>query len=103
VQKPGHREIDWYRSQKYILLDKLLPFAKKLGPEAIVQKDKAPLHTHFAQAKIFSIHQVKRLLWCGNSLDLNIIEPVWPELKRRTTRRKAPKSGGEAKATWRKE
>ena len=36
VRKPGHGGIDWYRYQKHILLDKLLPFAKEIGPEAIM-------------------------------------------------------------------
>jgi hypothetical protein len=103
VRKPGYGGIDWYRYQKHILLDKLLPFAKELGPEAIVQEDKAPSHSHFAQEAVFSIHGVKRLLWCGNSPDLNMIEPVWPEMKRRTTRSGAPKAGPQATAVWRKE
>jgi hypothetical protein len=32
-----------------------------------------------------------------------MIEPIWPKLKRRTTRKGAPKSGKEAEAVWRKE
>lgn len=32
-----------------------------------------------------------------------MIEPVWPEMKRRTTRSGAPKSGPEAERVWRKE
>lgn len=32
-----------------------------------------------------------------------MIEPVWPELKRRTTRYGAPKAGPQAERVWRKE
>lgn len=74
-----------------------------MGPQAIVQEDRAPSHAHFAQEAVFNLAGVKRLLWCGNSPDLNMIEPVWPELKRRTTRAGAPKSGPEAERAWRKE
>jgi hypothetical protein len=101
VRKAGHGGVDWYRYQKQILLDKLLPFAKQVGPQAIVQEDRAPSHAHFAQEAVFNLAGVKRLLWCGNSPDLNMIEPVWPELKRRTTRSGAPKSGPEAERVWR--
>jgi transposase len=46
---------------------------------------------------ILCIHErVERLSWCGNSPDLNAIEPAWPWLKRRTTKKGAPKNKSEA-------
>lgn len=36
IRKASHSGVDWYRYQKEILLKKLIPFAKELGPEAIV-------------------------------------------------------------------
>jgi hypothetical protein len=91
--------IDWYRYQKKILLPKLFPFAKSCDedrPNTIVQEDKAPAHAHYYQSRIYSLHKIQRLLWCGNSPDLNPIEPCWPWMKRATTKKGAPKSRAEA-------
>lgn len=74
--------IDWYRYQKKVLVPKLIPFAKECGPDALVQEDKAAAHVHPAQQQVYDLHGVQRLLWCGNSPDLNAIEAAWPHLKR---------------------
>ncbi len=94
--------IDWYRYQKEILGPKLIPFAKKCGPDAIVQEDLAPSHAHRAQPAVFAAAKVQRMIWCPNSPDLNMIEQCWPHLKRQTTKKGAPKSKKEAEAVWRK-
>ena len=89
-----------------VLVPKLIPFAKEImklrGEEedTLVQEDNAPAHAHHAQADIFSFHEVKRLLWPGNSPDLNMIEPCWPGMKRRTTARGAPRDRKTAKIAW---
>ena len=77
--------IDWYRYQKVILLPKLLPFAKecmKDRPGTIVQEDKAPCHTSKHQNIVFMDAGVLRLLWPGNSPDLNMIEQCWYWMKK---------------------
>lgn len=99
VRREG-RGVDWYRYQKEIIVDKLIPFAKKLGPNAIVQEDKAPAHAHHAQDEIFTIAGVQRLLWCGNSPDLNMIEPCWAWMKRQTTRKGAPQNRRDGEKVW---
>ena len=38
--------VDWYRYQTKILVPKVFLFAKKRGPETLVQEDKAPSHAH---------------------------------------------------------
>jgi hypothetical protein len=88
VRKAKAGGIDWWRYGKEILLKKLIPFAKqckKERPTTIVQEDKAPSHAHQSQQDIFNINEIQRLLWPGNSPDLNMIEPCWPYMKRRTT------------------
>ena len=95
--------IDWYRYQKLILTPKLLPFAKECEvsrPQTVVQEDRAPAHAHHFQQRIYDLHQVKRLVWCPNSPDLNAIEPAWPWMKRLTTKKGAPKNRQEAVAAW---
>jgi hypothetical protein len=68
--------IDAIRYRREVLLPKLIPFAKKCGLDFIVQEDKAPAHaSHFQQTLVYDIHHVTRLLWPGNSPDLNIIKP----------------------------
>lgn len=100
VRRSG-RGVDWYRYQKEVIVDKLIPFARKLGPRALVQEDKAPSHAHHSQAEIYSMHSVARLLWCGNSPDLNAIEPCWWWMKRKTTKAGAPQNRGVGEKVWR--
>jgi hypothetical protein len=82
-RKLGHRGkggIDWYRYQTKVLFPKLFPFAKeceKDRPSTIVQEDKAPSHAHYIQGRVYDLYQIIRLLWPGNSPDLNPIEPCW--------------------------
>jgi transposase len=95
--------IDWYRYRKEILIPKMLPFAKECmvdRPGTLVQEDKAPAHSHSIQEQVYQLHDVKKLLWCGNSPDLNAIEQAWPWMKRRTTKKGAPKSRKEAIQVW---
>lgn len=95
--------IDWYRYQKLILLLKLLPFAKECAidrPNTLIQEDKALAHSHYIQQRVFDAAKVNRLLQCGNSPDLNPIEPAWPYLKRVTTKKGAPKTRQEAYLAW---
>jgi transposase len=96
--------IDWYRYWKLILTPKLIPFALECSverPDTLVQEDNAPAHAHFHQKRIFEAANVIRLLWPGNSPDLNAIEPAWYWLKRRTTARGAPSTKQELKRVWR--
>ena len=66
----------------------------------IVQEDKAPSHAHHAQAVVYSIRKVTRMIWCGNLPDLNMIEPSWYYLKRVTTKKGPPKSREVAERVW---
>jgi hypothetical protein len=72
------------------------------GKEFVVQEDKAPAHAHWFQARTYSVEGISRLLWCGNSPDLNAIEQAWPELKRQTTAKGAPQSRQQATKAWEK-
>ena len=102
VRKPGDG-IDWYRYQSRVLLPKLIPFAQEClleRPQTIVQEDKAPAHAHHYQQKVYDIAHVQRMIWCGNSPDLNAIEPAWAYLKRETTKKGAPKNRSDATAAW---
>lgn len=97
--------IDWWRYQSCVLLPKLLPFAKeclKDRPGTVVQEDKAPAHAHHYQTIIYTQEDIKKIFWCGNSPDLNAIEPAWPYLKRETTKKGAPKNRQEAVKVWEK-
>jgi len=67
------------------MLPKLIPFAQKrqkTRPKTLVQEDNAPPHAHHYQAHVYELHSVQRLLWPGNSPDLNAIEPAWPCMKK---------------------
>ena len=84
--------IDWYRYQTVILLKKLIPFAQSCGPEYYVMEDKAPPHASKHQDQIFMDANVLRLMWCGNSPDLNPIESCWWWMKRWSTRKGCPRT-----------
>ena len=95
--------IDWYRYWKYILLPKLIPFAKeceKDRPNTVVQEDNAPSHAHRHQDTVYILYDVVRLLWPGNSPDLNAIEPAWWWLKRSTTAQGAPANRKAMERAW---
>ena len=92
--------IDWYRYWKEIQMRKLIPFAKKVN--GIIVEDGAGCHAHWYVQYVYSIEGVRKLLWCGNSPDLNAIEPVWSRMKRDTTKKGAPQSRNDAEKKWTK-
>jgi hypothetical protein len=95
--------IDAIRYRREVLLPKLVPFAKKCGPQYIVQEDNASSHaSHFQQELVYDVHHIQRLLWPGNSPDLNMIEPCWMWMKMETTKRGAPSVRKEAVKAWTK-
>ena len=95
--------IDWWRYLTNILIPKLLPFTQSLtclNPDTIVQEDKATSHIAKIHQTYFDACEIQRLLWPGNSPDLNMIEPCWGYLKRVTTKRGAPTSRAAAEKAW---
>jgi hypothetical protein len=95
--------IDAIRYRREVLRPKLIPFAKKCRPDFIVQEDKAPTHaSYFQQTLVYDLHHVLRLLWPGNSPDLNMIEPCWMWMKMETTKRGAPSVRKAAVTAWKK-
>lgn len=103
MTRTGGEGIDWWRYQQKILKPLLIPFAQDCQrdrPDTIVQEDKAPAHASQFQEQVFVEAKVPRLLWCGNSPDLNMIEPCWPYLKYHTTKRGAPSVSKTAKDLW---
>jgi transposase len=103
VRAKGKGGIDWYRYQQEILIPKLIPFAKeclKERPDTLVQEDKAPSHDSQYQKEIWNLSGVLKLLWPGNSPDLNAIEPAWMWMKRDTTKKGALTSRKAAEAAW---
>ena len=103
VRKTGKGGVDWYRYQEVILKKKLLPWAKKhtlSHPGTIVQEDGAPCHASRHQVAVFSLAKVIKLLWPGNSPDLNAIEPCWWYMKLKTTKKGASTSRKELEKKW---
>ena len=103
IERNGKGGIDAYRYAKYVFKPKLVPFAlecMKDRPNTIVQEDKAPAHAAAVQQAVYSISGAARMFWPGNSPDLNMIEPCWPWMKRRTTRRGAPQTRITAERVW---
>jgi hypothetical protein len=80
IIKNGRGGINWYRYQKKILEDKLLPFAKDCEverPGIMVQEDNAPAHRSKYQLEVFYNWHVLCMEWCPNSPNINAIEPTW--------------------------
>jgi hypothetical protein len=93
VRTNGKSGFDWWRYQQVVFKPKLIPFAlecMKGRLHTIVQEDKAPSYASKYQLSVFSFHKVAPLFWPGSGPDLNIIEPRWPHMKRRTTRKGPP-------------
>jgi transposase len=105
LERDSKGGIDWYRYWKCILLPKLIPFALQCKTPTctpLVQEDGAAAHIHFHQQTTFDCFKVARLLWPGNSPDLNAIEPCWWWMKKRTTARGAPTAGRVMTTAWKK-
>lgn len=103
VVDEGKGGINWYRYQEKVLKPLLLPFAKKLlkrFKKIKVQEDNAPAHLNRYSLDVFREWQIDRMLWRGNSPDLNAIEPTWFWMKRETTKREAITSEKELKKAW---
>lgn len=103
LQRGRGSGIDWYRYQTKVLKPLLIPFAQecmKDRPGTVVQEDKAPSHAAAIQARVYDFAKVRRMLWCGNSPDLNAIEPCWWWMKRHTTKKGAASSRAEAERRW---
>ena len=82
--------IDWYRYQEIILKKKLISFAKACRlarANIIVMEDGASAHVSKHQEPVWLDANILRLLWCGNSPDLNMIESCWWWMKTRITRK----------------
>jgi transposase len=103
LTRGGKGGIDWYRYQKVIMVPKMIPFAKQClvnRPNTIVQEDNAPCHAAAANSTIYQLSGIVRMLWPGNSPDLNAIEPLWYYMKVETTRKGPPTTAKEAEARW---
>jgi transposase len=59
-------------------------------PGTLVQEDKAASHNSHYQLEVFEFRKILRLLWPGNSPDLNAIEPTWNWMKRKTSEKGCP-------------
>jgi hypothetical protein len=96
--------IDAIRYRREVLIPKLIPFAQACmveRPDTLVQEDNAPAHaSHFQQSLVYDLYKVMRLLWPGNSPDLNMIEPAWMWVKMDTTKLGAPSIRKEAEKSW---
>jgi transposase len=105
VVKNRRGGINWYRYQKKILEDKLLPFAKDCEverPGIMVQEDNAPAHRSKYQLEVFCNWHVLRMEWCPNSPDINAIEPTWFWMKKETTKRGASTNRKKLRSRWEK-
>lgn len=98
IIRGGTGEIDWVRYQKHVLSPLLIPFAKiclQKRLDTLVMEDgdtywcfnalvfvqcllfKASSHISKNQNSVWIDAGILRLIWYGNSPDLNIIEPCW--------------------------
>ena len=76
----------------------MLPFAQRHG--LIVQEDGAAPHIHKESQKVYNLMRVVKLLWPGNSPDLNMIEPCWYWMKRNTALHKDFESRPKLREIW---
>jgi transposase len=85
------------------MIPKLIPFAQEClieRPNTLVQEDNAPSHAHHYQREVYDLYKIQCLLWPGNSPDLNMIEPGWYWMKKRTTSRGPPTSRKALIESW---
>ena len=81
----------------------MIPFAQRClqtRPGTLVQEDNASSHAHRFLKRVYSIAKILRLLWPGNSPDLNAIEKAWPWLKKKTSWNGLPPTLAALKTSW---
>jgi len=66
----------------------------------IVQEDNAPSHAHWYTGRAYSLANIQRILWPGNSPDLNAIEKAWPWMKKKTTFHGVPRTKSALQQAW---
>ncbi len=96
--------IDWFCYARHVLQDHLLPFArqhKEKWPDTIIVEDGATPHKHGFQQDLYSYSEINKVLWPRNSPDLNMIEPVWGDHKRKMSKEGPVRSEEEAIERWR--
>ena len=98
VRKSKSGGIDWYRYSEDILKRKLIPFAE--AHDLIAMEDGAVPHVHKECQKVYNLSLVRKLLWPGNSPDLNMIEPCWYWMKRSTSLHKDFESRPKLREIW---
>ncbi len=103
VRVAGKGGIDWFRYLRSVVVPKLLPFIESCeaaGFRPIVQEDRAGPHAHKSQDIFYSALDIQRLIWPGNSPDMNMIEPCWLYMKAQTTKDGPPSTRAEAEERW---
>ena len=66
----------------------------------MVQEDIAPSHANSYQKAVFMSFDILRLMWPGNSPDLNMIETCWAWMKQKTQFKGAPRTRATAEKAW---
>jgi transposase len=101
LERSEGKGIDWWRYYREVCIPKLWPFAEQIG--GTIVEDGAPSHMHHYVQREYKIRKVAKLIWPGNSPDLNAIESVWPDLKRKTTAKGPPGTREKAEKVWTQE
>ena len=85
MTRKGKGGIDWIRYRYELLEPVFLPYMRSLGPGFVAQQDNASPHACNWNRGFFADHNIEEEKWPPNSPDLSPIEPLWGNLKMKTT------------------
>lgn len=80
----GRGGVDGYSHEREAISPKVLPFAQCPDSEGrAIKYPEDGVHVHRSQLdrECFPIHQITKVLWPSNSLDINVAEHAWPLIK----------------------
>ena len=66
----------------------------------MVQEDNALAHKSHYQEEVYNLWKIMKIIWPGNSPDVNTVKPTWFYIKRETTKKGPTSNRKKLRVRW---